>query len=202
MKPLVNTCCILSLLLLFTQCEKKPISTTPHSMGFLVTPLGYRIAASRVSEQKGDRVHSPISPDNFQEVTIAQGSGLDGFDAIRVFQDRSGYIVFSEQRDRNEKVTIVLTAEEMTGLFEALNRDKITQIEGSYSSGVDDGVQGFIEIKSPEGRIFCWLDNHFDPIEHYFGFCNRVIWLKIEGARIEQNGIDRQEEYERVFGEE
>lgn len=168
-------------------------------MLFAVTPLGERIKATRIDAQKGHRVLDPITLSDFQEVTIAQGSGEDGFDAIRIYQSRSGYIVFSEQRDTNRKVSISLTTEEMTGLFQALNRDKIAKIEGLYSSGVDDGTQGFVEIKASGSRRFCWLDNHFDPVENTFAFCNRVIWPKIDGARIEKKGVGRQEEYYRVF---
>ena len=182
-------------------CESstQPTTATLSAMRFSVTPLGERIKATRIDEQNGDRVSNPIVLSDFQEVTIAQGSGLEGFDAIRVYQDRSGYIVFSEQRDRNKRVAISITAEEMTGLLQTLNRDKIAEIEGLYSSGVHDGTQGFIEIRASGGRRFCWLDNHFDPVEHTFDFCNRVIWPKIEGAQIEKKGIGRQEEYYRVF---
>lgn len=181
-------------------CKSSQLAdATVSGIRFSVTPLGERIRATRIDPQKGDRIPKTITMNNFQEVTIAQGSGLDGFDAIRVNQDRSGYIVFSEQRDMNKRVSISLTADEMSGLLEALNRDKITEIEGLYSSGVHDGTQGFIEIKASEGRRFCWLDNHFEPVENTFDFCNRVIWPKIKAARIEKKGIERQDEYHRVF---
>ena len=67
----------------------------------------------------------------------------------------------------------------MTALFQALNRDRIAEIERLYSTGIHDGTQGFIEIQVSGGRRFCWLDNHFDPVENTFEFCNRVIWPKI-----------------------
>lgn len=177
----------------------QPNDATVSAVRFAVSPLGERFAATRIDKQKGGDIPSPIAVNNFQEVTIAQGSGLDGFDVIRIFQSHTGYAVFSEERDTNEKVFISLTEEEMTTLFQALNRDKIAQIEGSYSSGVHDGAQGFIEIKASGARRFCWLDNHFDPVENTFDFCNRVIWPKINGAQIEKKRIGRQDEYYRVF---
>lgn len=182
-------------------CEPSTQSatTTVSEIQFSVTPLGERFKATQIDDQKGDRVANPILLKEFQEVTIAQGSGLDGFDAIRIYQDRSGYILFSEQGDKNKKVAINLTEEEMIGLMQALNRDKIAQIDGLYSTEIHDGTQGFIEIKVSEGRRFCWLDNYFDPVENTFDFCNRVIWPKIEGAPVEQVGIGRQEEFYRVF---
>ena len=181
-------------------CESSQLAdATVTGIRFSVTPLGERIRATRIDPQKGHRIPDTVTMNNFQEVTIAQGSGLDGFDAIRVKQDCSGYIVFSEQRDMNKRVSISLTADEMSGLLEALNRDKLAEIEGLYSSEVHDGTQGFIEIKASEGRRFCWLDNHFDPVENTFNFCNRVIWPKIKGARIEKKRIGRQEEYYRIF---
>ena len=81
--------------------------------------------------------------------------------------------------DTNRKVSISLTDEEMTALFQALNRDRIAEIERLYSTGIHDGTQGFIEIQVSGGQRFCWLDNHFDPVENTFEFCNRVIWPKI-----------------------
>ncbi len=181
-------------------CEStQPTDETVSAVRFVVTPLGEHFAATRIDKQKGSDIPSPITVNNFQEVTIAQGSGLDGFDVIRIFQNRTGYAVFSEERDTNKKVSISLTEEEMTTLFQALNRDKIAEIEGLYSSGVHDGAQGFIELKASGGRRFCWLDNHFDPVENTFVFCNRVIWPKINGAQIEKERIGRQDEYYRVF---
>jgi hypothetical protein len=172
---------------------------TGSAVRFSVTPFGERITATRIDAQKGDHISNPIVSSDFKEVTIAQGSGVDGFDAVRVYQDGSGYIVFPEREDKNRRVAINLTPEEMSGLFQALNRDKIALIDGLYSTELNDGAQGFIEIKTSGGRRYCWMDNHFDPVENIFGFCNRVIWPKIEGARTEKRGIGRQEEYDRVF---
>lgn len=189
-----------SIAIIASGCEStQPTGATASAFRFSTTPLGDRFPATRIDKQKGGDIPNPITEDHFREVTIAQGSGSDGFDAIRVFQDRSGYIVFSEQRDTNQRVAISLTADEMSGLLQALNDDKIARIEGSYSSGIHDGTQGFIEIKASGGRRFSWLDNHFDPVENSFDFCNRVIWPKVKGARIEKKGIGRQEEYDRVF---
>jgi len=172
---------------------------TASALRFSVTPYGERMRATRIDTQKGDHISHPITSSDFEEMTIAQGSGLDGFDAVRVYQDGSGYIVFSERRGKNKRVAMNLTPEEMSGLFQALNRDKIALIKGLYSTKLNDGTQGFLEIKTSGGRRYCWLDNHLDPVEHTFGFCNRVISPKIEGARIEMRGIGRQEEYYRVF---
>ena len=186
----------------FALCACDTIRPASAILRFSVTPLGEPIPATRIDPQKGDRIPNPVTLNSFREVTIAQGSGLEGFDAIRIYQDRSGYIVFSKQRDTNKKVSITLTTPEMNGLLEALNRDKIARIEGLYTTDVHDGTQGFIEIKALGGRRFCWFSNHFEPVKNTFSFCNRVIWPKIDGAQIDQKGIRRDEEYDRIFGSE
>jgi len=172
---------------------------TGSAVRFSVTPFGDRTKATRIDAQKGDHILNPITSSDFEEVTIAQGSGLNGFDAVRVYHNGSGYIVFSERRDKNRRIAINLTPGEMSGLFQALNRDKIALIDGLYSTEFNDGAQGFIEIKTSGGRRYCWLDNHFDPVMNTFNFCNRVILPKIGGARTGKRGIGRQEEYDRVF---
>lgn len=166
---------------------------------FSARPYGEATKATRIDEQKGHRLKDTVSPTNFEELTIAQGSGLDGFDAIRIFSNGSGYAVFSNARDRNRKVAIKLSEKEMGELIASLNADKVAQIMGLYSAGWNDGTQGFVEIKTKEGRRYCWLDNHFDPVSNIFEYCNKVIWPKISSAKIEEKGIDRQAEYYRVF---
>jgi len=159
---------------------------------------GFKLKITK--KQKGDVIEDNITRKNFKEVTIAQGSGLDGFDAIRLFADGSGYIVFSNDPPwENKKVKITLTAVELDGLLTALNSDKISKIKGMYSSGVMDGTQGFIEIKTKKGRRFTWLDNYFNPLTNTYRYCNKVIWPKIIGATIDSQKIDRQEEYHRIF---
>ena len=173
---------------------------------FSAKPYGETSKAIRVDKQKGDGLEGKVTKANFKEVTIAQGAGRDGFDAIRVFAGGKFYAIFSKvftgPWQQNEKVELVLSDDELTGLIAALNQDKVSEIEGLYSAGWHDGTQGFIEIKTSKGRRYTWLDNHFDPVSHTFDYCNRVIWPKIEGAKPVKKGIDRQAEYDRVFDPE
>ncbi len=173
-------------------------STESKSKFVTLLDKGFKLKITK--KQKGDVIEDKITRKNFKEVTIAQGSGLDGFDAIRLFEDGSGYIVFSNDPPwENKKVKISLSTAELDGLLVALNNDKISKIKGMYSSGVMDGTQGFIEIKTKKGRRFTWLDNYFNPLTNTYRYCNKVIWPKIIGATIDPPKIDRQEEYHRIF---
>ncbi len=174
-----------------------PESEVP--LKFSVTPFGERTVVTRTDEQEGDDLPAGITTNTFKEVTIAQGSGLDGFDSIRVFSSGEAYMVFPEQGDTNQKATFTLMEDDLAGLIGALNADRIDQIKGSYSTKFWDGVQGFIEIKTSEGRRYCRLSNHFAPLTNTFHFCNSVILPKIARAHISENGINRFTEYDRVF---
>jgi len=164
-----------------------------------VQPYGKATKAVSSAKQKGDPIEEKITKKNFKGATIAQGSGLEGFDAIRLFSNGSGYIVFSKERRKNKKVKIILTDEELEGFLVALNLDRVSEIKGLYSAGLHDGTQGFIEINTSKGRRHAWLDNYFEPVAHTYRYCNRVIWPKIIGARIVSKEVDRQDEYERIF---
>ena len=188
-------------LLVFALCScHSPDRDSVPFRGFSVAPFGRDNEVTEIGAQTGDAIASPISVGDFREFTIAQGSGMAGFDAIRVFGDRTGYIVFAEEGQRkNTKVLIALTEAEVAGLLAALNEDRVDSIKGFYAAGVFDGSQGFLEIATDSGRRFSWLDNYFRPVANTFDFCNRVIWPKVGSGRIEGTGIDRQAEYFRVF---
>jgi hypothetical protein len=77
-----------------------------EALGFSGRPYGEAPKATRIDDQKGDALEEKVTAENFKELTIGQGSGLDRFDAIQIFSDGSGYAVFSKERDRNEKALI------------------------------------------------------------------------------------------------
>ncbi len=185
------------LALAILSCESR---SAPEGIWFSADPVGNSPKATRIDAQQGDELAENVTVANFKEVTIAQGSGMMGFNAIRIFTDGSGYAVFSKKELHNQKVLLSLSKKELKGLIAALNNDKITRIKGVYSAAILDGTQGFVEIKTTAGHRYCWLSNHFDPVVNTYAFCEKVIWPKIKDAEIEQKKIDRQAEKNRVFG--
>jgi hypothetical protein len=169
----------------------------------------------RTEPQKGTR--SLVEPNrrNFREMTIAQGSGLDGFDSLRIFADGKGYAVvglswagppkdFRPRRLKGIQVPIQLSSAKLDGLLTAMRQDQLHRIKGQYSSGLADGSQGFVEAATSGGRVYSCLDNYFEPVAHTYQFCNEEIWPQVRRdapQSLSQPRYDLQEEYHRVFKE-
>ena len=168
---------------------------------FSISPNGERSEARETRPQRGHRAMPEITADSFREVTIAQGSGLDGFETIRVFSDRSGYVIVRLSGTRAARVPFRLSSQQFTHLISALQQDEIHRISGMYSAGIADGTQGFIEVVTSNGRVYSWLDNYFFPVAHTYTFCNEQIWPHVPKMLPSDRGgdYDFQEEYDRVF---
>ncbi len=181
-----------------SSCARREFPQVPFS----TRPFGEETKATRVDPQKSPALEPTLNEANFQEVTIAQGSGRDGFDTIRVIRDGASYAVFTQPGGSTGQWDLAISQEEMTGLMEALNKDKITQLAGLYATDLADGTQGFVEIKMTRGSRHTWMSNSFEMVPHTFAYCNRVIWPKVAAAKPGRKNINPQAEYYRVFREE
>ncbi|HRQ89382.1 MAG TPA: hypothetical protein PLA50_11325 [Bacteroidia bacterium] len=166
---------------------------------FALRPFGEKFELFETHEQEGDGTFSRVATGNFVEATIAQGSGFSGFDSIRIHSSGSAEIVFGNSGEDFRKVETKLNPSELEGLFEAFNRDGMHEIKGSYRTRRSDGVQGFVELVTREGRRFCRMDNYFEPLQHTYEYCNRVIVPKLASATLVKGRMDPQAEYHRIF---
>jgi hypothetical protein len=57
-------------------------------------------------------------------------------------------------------------------------------------------------VKTTAGRVYSWLSNYFEPSANTFTYCNEVLWpIAISSRAVKvSRRFDRQEEYQRVFG--
>jgi hypothetical protein len=180
---------------------------TPEPKGrFDVEPLGSGAWFPTTQLRQGTPIHA-LSLETMKEVTIAQGSGKNGFDSMRIMRDGSGYAVVETQHSRSmppkfAKVPMKWSEGQVAGIVDAMNRDGLTKGKGGYSNGAFDGTQGFVEIVTSDGRIYVWLDNYFDVVKNTFRYCNTSLWPEVEKLGISganSSAIEAQAEYYRVF---
>lgn len=192
-----------------------PVNRLNPNHRFQLFPLGKELPESTIEKtaQPAGSLSQEISNDNFLEVTIGQGSGWKGFDVIRIFKGGSGYAVFSPQSPWGETISVVRFDEEanskasfqldgakMDRLLVALNADELFRIDEMYhATSIQDGVQGFVEIKTTEGIRRSWLSNYFDLLANTYRFMNDEVWPSALTQPTEETRIDRQDEYHRVF---
>jgi hypothetical protein len=147
----------------------------------------------------------PLTRTTFAEVTIALGSGWDGFDSFRIFSDGAGYAVVRKSGTETVKIPFRISSDQLSGLIKAVNSCKPGNIQGLYSAGVADGTQGFIEIQSKSGgRVFVWMDNSFQTAAGLYAFARQELWPMLKDLVAQDwggAGADAMEEYQRVFGE-
>jgi len=181
---------------------------TTDDLRFSVRPFGEPQKLKTTKPQEGTHSLLPPARQNFREMTIAQGSGRDGFHCLRIFADGKGYAAVglpeTSRHSEGFQVPIQLSSAELDGLLAAMRQDGLHRVKGEYSSGVDDGVQGFVEVVTSEGRVYAWLDNYFDPVAHTYHFCNAQIWPQVRKSishSRSESRHDLQEEYRRVFKE-
>lgn len=193
--------------ILILLCLAVPACTTWHDSTtdvrrFSVRPGGEEFKLSETRPQAG--AHRPLQVDHegFREITVAQGSGRDGFDTIRIFAGGSGYAVAGLSNSRAVRVPFRLSAPQFDSLIRAMQQDQLGSIKGMYSSGALDGTQGFVELVTSAGRVYSWLDNYFVPVSHTYAFCNQHVWPDVMRRRFAfptRRHTNLQEEYARVF---
>lgn len=186
-------------------CVAITACSTAESHRFSVRPYGQLDPLKETKPQEhGPRIPTP-NLKNFRELTIAQGSGLGGYDTIRLFADRTGYAVTGHAGSGGVQIPLRLSASQWDALLIALRRDGINRLKASYRADVADGAQRFVELVTSAGRVHTWLDNYFEPVAHTYRFCNAEIWPEVQ-HRILRHSFgkrhDLQEEYYRVFPED
>src|SRR4051794_30313060 len=177
-----NVSILILVCLALTACTTQQDSTS-EVRKFSVRPYGDDEKLTETRPQKRGHHLPEVNRESFKEITIAQGSGMDGFDTIRIFADGSGYAIVGLPESRGLRVPFKLSAEELNSLIRAIQHDQLGQIKGMYSSGVADGTQGFVELVTSAGRVSCWLDNYFLPVSHLYAFCNRYVWPDVMRRR-------------------
>ncbi len=195
-KSLIALCC-----LAVSACSTQPGARMgPRS--FSTRPSGEDFTLRETKPQPGHRVLPEVTGESFREITVAQGSGINGFETIRIFADGTGYAIGVLDDGRAVRVPLHLSPPQMALLLRAIRQDRLRQIQGLYSSGICDGTQGFVELVTATGRVYSWLDNYFEPVSYLFAFCNQHIWPEVRRtapAYRTQRHFDLQEEYDRVF---
>jgi hypothetical protein len=199
--PMRNTAPILCLCFLATSCT----TTTMEERRFSVRPYGEIERLTKTQPQEGTQRLPKIARQSFRELTIAQGSGLDGFDSIRVFADGSGYAIVGLPSSRDGvQIPLRLSDSQLDRMISAMQRDELHRVLGIYSTDLADGTQGFVEVVTSAGQIYSWLDNYFEPVANTYRFCNAEIWPGIQrslAASTSQKRKGLQEEYHRIFRE-
>lgn len=198
-------CC---LLLLFAILSGLP-SGFVHGQGksgkdvFLVRPAGDVLPLRKKEPQSGDLRGGTLTWEDFREVTIAQGSGRGGFNSLRIKRSGEVVAVHGKQDGKRKTWTGSVPESVLHELIAAFNEDGVSSIEGLYSAGVADGVQGFFEVSLHYGRAYAWMDNYFEPLEKSFAFCNESIWPILLKKKPVFGGTsaDGQAEYRRIFVE-
>lgn len=189
------------LCLVVSACTTQPGAMT-DLVHFSTRPNEEKFELHETRPQQGNRGSPEVTDESFREITVAQGSGMDGFETIRIFSDGTGYAVAPLDNSRAARVPLYLSHQQLTLLVRAIQQDRLRHIKGMYSSGADDGTQGFVELVTSRGRVYSWLDNYFEPASHVFEFCNQHIWPEVSrrapAYRLQRN-FNFQEEYYRVF---
>jgi hypothetical protein len=122
---------LLAALAAFSGCTLTRLSEAPE---FAVYPYGHEgEQLIKRESQKGSGIGPALLRKDLVEVTIAQGSGGDGFDGLRVFGDGTAYAFFGkpESGAENEKRNFQLSEDELAGLVSAINRDRVARIAGA-----------------------------------------------------------------------
>lgn len=171
---------------------------------FSTRPYGDDVGLQKASSQRGSRALPEVTSESFREITVAQGSGLDGFETIRIFSDGTGYAVVRFDGSHAARVPLHLSHQQLALLLVAIQQDRLRHIKGMYSSGFSDGTQGFVELVTSRGRVYSWLDNYFEPVSNLFAFCNQHIWpgvaRRVPAYRSRpQRNLNLQEECDRIF---
>ena len=176
------------------------------ALGVIAGALYFFVADSAfvatTPQRPGGGISAPVTKDSFREMTLAQGSGWHGFDTLRIYADGTGYAVIGKDHEGAAKLPITLPEPAMQELMAALNADHVGRLKGSYSIGIHDGSQGFVQVMTANGTVTSWLDNYFTPLHHLYEFAEKHVWNEI---RLQQQppgldrNYDRQAEYYRVF---
>ncbi|CAN5885574.1 hypothetical protein BH11VER1_BH11VER1_06060 [soil metagenome] len=174
----------------------------PH-LRFSERPFGEAQKLVSTTAQSGKSVATgTITRTTFREITIAQGSGLEGFDVIRIYADGTGYATVGDFEQGTAIIPLSLPAHTMEALHQAIKRDRPEDWLASYSSDLHDGAQGFAELQTSAGSTRCLLNNYFVPVRHLYAFCNEQVWPIIKESKPRpklKKDYSRQVEYYRVF---
>ena len=127
-------------------------TTDRNDPRFAVRTFGEVFPLTKTVRQRS-HVLPEVTRQTFREITIAQGSGFAGYDAIRIFSDGSGYAVAAVSESRACRLPLQLSAQQLDLLIRAIHEDKLGRINALYSSGIDDGAQGFVELVTAGGRV-------------------------------------------------
>src|SRR4051794_39526265 len=97
-----------------------------YSPLFSTHPYG-KVSLKEAKPQPGNRSLPKPTSETFREITIAQGSGLAGFDSIRIFSNGTGYAVVGHQAEKGTRVPVRLSPEQIALLLRAIHRDRLHQ---------------------------------------------------------------------------
>jgi hypothetical protein len=168
---------------------------------FVLRPAGDALPLSKKENQSGDLSGGEISRDTFREVTLAQGTGEGGFNLLRIFRGGEVVCVHGTKTGKRKTWKSTIPVSLVDGLMQALNEDRVSEIEGLYSAALPQGTQGFVELSMTYGRAYAWLDNYFEPLEKSFEYCNREIWPVVLKKKPVFGGemADGKADYRRIF---
>jgi hypothetical protein len=178
------------------------LNSWPH-LRFSDKPFGeVQKLTSTTPQPENSIAIGPITRATFREITVAQGSGMDGYDVIRIYADGTGYATVGDFEHGTAIIPLSISASTMEALYQAIKRDRPEDWQASYSSDLNDGAQGFAELQTNAGSTRCGLNNYFVPVKNLYAFCNQQVWPVIKATKplpkLKKN-FDRQAEYYRVF---
>lgn len=190
--------------IILCSCATKTIPSLSYwpDLRFSSHPFGKQPLTSTTPPSGKSTAIGPVNRATFREITIAQGSGLEGFNVIRIYADGTGYVTVGDFEHGTAVIPLSLSASTMEALYQAIKQDRPEDWLDSYSSDLNDGAQGFAELQTHTGSTRCWLNNYFVPVKNLYAFCNQEVWPVIKTtkslSRLKKN-YDRQAEYYRIF---
>lgn len=196
--------CTTLAVLVLCSCTTKTIQSLSYwpDLWFSAHPFGKQALTSTTPQPNRATAIGTVTRTTFREITIAQGSGMEGFNVIRIYADGTGYATAGDFGHGAATIPLSLSASTMDGLYQAIKKDRPEDWQASYSSDLNDGAQGFAELQTTAGTTRCWLNNYFVPVGHLYAFCNQEVWPVVKATKpppkLKKN-YDLQAEYYRVF---
>jgi hypothetical protein len=146
---------------------------TPVQLSLPKVPKGPLPGAPTVIVRR-DVPHRTSKPLTITRLVIGLGSGLNGFNSVELSSDGQVTVVLDDPilKHRYIKASSVHPLHGVTTLLRSQSVIDCLTLGSSYTTGLNDGTQGFLCLEDEHGKAFTFCDNAFPP-------AFRVVWEKI-----------------------
>jgi hypothetical protein len=161
-----------------------------HSHRFFAVLL-FATALSGCGERRGP----PITADATFEFQLGQGSGWHGLDLLKIPADGMAVYEYQPQRGKWFRKRFSVDKGRLEALIEKIKALNILDMERWYTSGIADGTQWCILIKSGGQQKSIYCDNKFpQPIKDLAAFVHETI-IEPLGGRVEAVVVPEREHH-------